>query len=159
MVYRTQAYDILNPLPMVYWIPCLWYFDPLPKICRTTSLWDINPPTHCISDPSMVYWTPPCGILTPNHGELNPLHVEPHLPIVFRTHWLVFWPPTHGILKYLPMVFWSPYPRYYSISNRLHKIYRTHYPWYVETALLWYFTPLPIIYQTYGLLNAHTPSP
>jgi hypothetical protein len=120
-------------LPMVFWSPYAWYFDPLPMVYRT--------PINGISNStSIVYWTSYPRYLNPYpwyfgpsiHGILTPL------PMVFRspTHemltplsmvllslypWIlnpypwyvdpisvVFWPPTHGISNPVPMVFWPP---------------------------------------------------
>ena len=50
MVYWILAYGILNPLSMVYWATCPWYFEP--------------PPCGIFSPLTMVYWIP-CLVFWP----------------------------------------------------------------------------------------------
>jgi hypothetical protein len=72
MVYQTSYPWYFNPLPMVFWPPIHgiltpfpthdilnpypWYIDPLPMVFWFRYLWDIEPPTHGISNPLSISW-------------------------------------------------------------------------------------------------------
>ena len=96
---------ISNPLPMVYWTSCLWYFDPQ---------WYKN-------SLSMVFWP------------LSMVYRIEHLPVVLWPSTLVyieplsmvFWPPTHGISYLLSIVYWSS-AAINDISNHLTVVFWPH---------------------------------
>jgi hypothetical protein len=94
MVYRTHdililpTHGILTPLPMVFWHPYPWYIELLP--------WYFDTPTMCRGS---IYHGWGCQNIMGRGVKISGVGgVKIPLP-------MVFWPPTHGILTLLPMVY------------------------------------------------------
>jgi hypothetical protein len=95
--FDPPSHGISTLLPMVFWPPYPWYFDPLSMVYWTTYPWYIHPL-------SMVFWLPyTCYFDCPKHAILTPL------PMVYRPPLpMVFWPLYLWYIDPLPMIFGPP---------------------------------------------------
>ena len=147
MVYRTTIHGFLTPPTSRILTLYPWHCDPLPIVCRPTSLSIVFwPPTHGISYRlSMVFLTLCILYRPPIHGILTPYtwYFEPLTHCISIPYPWYFDSTSHGILHPYPWYI-NPYPWYFD-----------SYTWYIEppthsilTPYPWYLTPLTLVYRT-----------
>ena len=104
-------------------------------VYKTLYLWNIGTLIHFTLTPY------PWCIESITHGILS------HHPRYIGPISQVYWPPTHGMLNFLPMLLLM-------LFNPQPIVYQTFYPWYIGppirgivTTLPMLFWPLPVVYQ------------
>ena len=115
-------HGISNYLPMAYWTPYPWYFDPLPMAVWSIYPWYFDPSIHGMLTPLAMIFLPPFPwYIDPVRmvfWPIYPWYLDPSTHGILTPNPCYVDPPNHGISNPLPMVFWPTYR--------------------------WYFDPLPI---------------